>query len=250
MEIDKNKVGHKYTEDYKQVVRSFHHNSGSDLTLTLNWIRRTYPEFKRNILRTWVDKDYNYHLNNIRYRNNQNWIFNHPEKYEKIKEQNQKDQLERYGVKRREKTKQWRDQNKSHLTEYHKQRWINNKDEILAKKRQRKKEDPVYKILENTRTYIWQQLQRAFSSTGKEFNKDQTTCELIGCTPDEYLHHLRSQYQPGMTDENYGEWHVDHIIPCSSFDLTNDEEKKKCFNFKNVQPLWKIDNLSKGNKIR
>ena len=135
------------------------------------------------------------------------------------------------------------------MTEYHKQRWVKNKDQILARKRERKQQDPAHKILENTRTYIWQQLQKAFANTEKDFNKGQSTCELIGCTPDEYLNHLRSLYKPGMTDKNYGEWHVDHIIPCSSFDLTQDEEKKKCFNYKNTQPLWMIDNLSKSNKI-
>jgi hypothetical protein len=44
-------------------------------------------------------------------------------------------------------------------------------------------------------------------------------------------------------------WHVDHIIPCSSFDLTDSEQQKKCFHYTNLQPLWAIDNLKKSNKI-
>jgi hypothetical protein len=54
-----------------------------------------------------------------------------------------------------------------------------------------------------------------------------------------------------MSRDNYGYrgWHVDHIVPCSAFDLTNIEEQKKCFHYTNLQPLWAKDNLSKGNKF-
>ena len=48
--------------------------------------------------------------------------------------------------------------------------------------------------------------------------------------------------------DNYGEWHIDHIRPCSSFDLTIQEQQVQCFNYKNLQPLWAIDNISKGAK--
>lgn len=49
--------------------------------------------------------------------------------------------------------------------------------------------------------------------------------------------------------DNYGEWHIDHIIPCSSFNLSILEDQKKCFHYTNTQPLWKIDNLRKGNRV-
>lgn len=48
--------------------------------------------------------------------------------------------------------------------------------------------------------------------------------------------------------ENYGQWHVDHIIPCDSFDLFDVEQQKICFHYTNLQPLWAKDNLIKGNK--
>ena len=51
-----------------------------------------------------------------------------------------------------------------------------------------------------------------------------------------------------MTWKNYGEWHIDHIKPCSKFNLTDEEEQKKCFNYKNLQPLWASENTSKGAK--
>jgi hypothetical protein len=51
-----------------------------------------------------------------------------------------------------------------------------------------------------------------------------------------------------MSFENYGEWVVDHIRPCASFNLINIDEQKECFNYKNLQPLWALDNLQKGSK--
>ena len=51
-----------------------------------------------------------------------------------------------------------------------------------------------------------------------------------------------------MNWNNYGEWHIDHIKPCSLFNLELEEEQLECFNYKNLQPLWAIDNIKKGNK--
>ena len=52
----------------------------------------------------------------------------------------------------------------------------------------------------------------------------------------------------GMSWDNMGKWHLDHIKPCKTFDLSKQEEQLKCFNYKNIQPLWATDNLKKGSK--
>lgn len=72
------------------------------------------------------------------------------------------------------------------------------------------------------------------------------TLELIGCTQTELIQHLEQQFSEGMSWDNYGEWHVDHIRPCASFDLTDSAQQRKCFHFSNLQPLWAADNHSKG----
>lgn len=70
--------------------------------------------------------------------------------------------------------------------------------------------------------------------------------KLVGCSADDLRHHIEKQFQPGMSFENYGEWHVDHIRPCASFDLSNAWQMSECFNWRNLQPMWAFDNLSKG----
>ena len=76
----------------------------------------------------------------------------------------------------------------------------------------------------------------------------KSSFEYVGCSIDKLKKHLSSQFTEGMSWENYGEWHIDHIRPCASFDLTKEEEKYKCFNYSNLQPLWAKDNLKKGAK--
>lgn len=80
-------------------------------------------------------------------------------------------------------------------------------------------------------------------------NKSASTQKLIGCSIDELKKHLESKFTEGMNWENYGDWHVDHIIPCASFDFSKEDEQKKCFHYTNLQPLWAKDNLRKGDKI-
>ena len=81
--------------------------------------------------------------------------------------------------------------------------------------------------------------------------KSKRTRELIGCTPAELTKHLEAQFLPGMSWENYGQdtWHVDHIRPCASFDLTDPEQQQACFHFSNLQPLWAEDNMRKGARV-
>ena len=72
--------------------------------------------------------------------------------------------------------------------------------------------------------------------------------ELSGCSKEELYTFLEAEFSEGMTWENYGKWHVDHIRPCASFNLEDVEEQKKCFHWTNLQPLWAVDNIRKGSK--
>ena len=78
--------------------------------------------------------------------------------------------------------------------------------------------------------------------------KCEDTFKLLGCSTKDWKIYLESKFVNGMNWDNYGEWHIDHIIPCAAFDLTKPENQKKCFHYSNTQPLWAKDNLRKGDK--
>lgn len=82
----------------------------------------------------------------------------------------------------------------------------------------------------------------------KHHRKSKVTLELVGCSLEQLRSHLESQFQPGMSWDNYGEWHVDHIRPCASFDLSKPAEQQACFHYSNLQPLWGRENILKGDK--
>jgi hypothetical protein len=107
----------------------------------------------------------------------------------------------------------------------------------------KKKNDPKYRIERILRG----RLLRAVTLK----HKKSSCIKLLGCSVDELKIYLESKFKEGMTWENHGVkgWHIDHIIPCASFDLTKEEEQKKCFHYSNLQPLWWIDNLRKSNKV-
>lgn len=71
----------------------------------------------------------------------------------------------------------------------------------------------------------------------------------LGCSILELKNYLESKFTEGMSWERRGEIHIDHIIPLSSFDLTNREHFLKANHYTNLQPLWAVDNIRKGNKL-
>ena len=139
----------------------------------------------------------------------------------------------------------YKNKNKTKYQEYKAKYYENNKqlvkDRVRDNSRNRRKTDIGYKLLCYYRTRIYEALQ------GRT-DKTKTTKELIGCSIEELKEHLKSQFTEGMSWDNYGEWHVDHIKPCATFDFRNESELNECFNYKNLQPLWAKDNLQKSSK--
>lgn len=78
--------------------------------------------------------------------------------------------------------------------------------------------------------------------------KVASAIQSLGCSVAELRSRLEAMFQDGMSWENYGEWHIDHIRPLSSFDLSDKEQVKSACHFTNLQPLWAKDNISKGAK--
>jgi len=79
--------------------------------------------------------------------------------------------------------------------------------------------------------------------------KDKTSMTILGCSREKFVSHIEKQFKPGMTFENYGQWHIDHIIPCAQFDLSKEGHRRMCFHYTNLQPMWASDNIRKGKKL-
>lgn len=182
---------------------------------------------------------------------------NHKEErkeYDKLYRENHKEEKAKYYKKYyennsdiiKERSKTFYENNKEERKEYDKLYRESHKEEITKRQRnyrnKRRKLDLEYKIACNLRCRIRLALH------GK--SKSAHTMELIGCSIEELKQHLESQFRDGMSWENYGTtWHIDHIIPCIAFDMTDEEQQKECFNYKNLQPLLVEENLSKNDTM-
>lgn len=159
----------------------------------------------------------------------------------------------------KERRKKKREENKDYYNKKKRESYYRNKDKISARRKELRKTDrskkwwkeytkklrkiPQYRILFALRCRVNDALQN-----NRKFGH---SIDLLGCSIDFYKKYLESKFQSGMTWENYGRdgWHIDHIIPCASFDLTIEENQRKCFHYTNTQPMWALENISKGAKI-
>ncbi len=142
----------------------------------------------------------------------------------------------------------WRAKNKDHNSALIKT-WEQNNVEAKRKhrrdwaRRDRAKGRKIReKIHDNIRSKVWLQLKK-----GKN---RRSTFALLGYTAKDLMQHLENKFTEGMTWENYGEWHIDHIRPRISFNVTSTdcEDFKRCWALSNLQPLWGLENWGKGSR--
>lgn len=138
-----------------------------------------------------------------------------------------------------------------------KEHYLKNKEKYLARSKEyhkkydklytknRRKVDINYKLANN--------LRKRLTSAIKQKVKNGSSVRDLGCSIEEFKIYIESLWQPGMTWANYGRgcgfWNLDHKIPISSFDLSNIEQLKQACHFSNQQPMWAVENSSKGKKI-
>lgn len=171
---------------------------------------------------------------------------------------NRKENLKRYGSKNRDiknsKTREryHKDIDKSRKKGREKRKRLRSLNPEKYRKYINKWKNENYKRFKNDLEWkIKKTLRTRFLRAVKKEFKNSSVTKLLGCSIDEFKIYLESKFQGGMTWKNHGlkGWHIDHIIPCAAFDLTKEEEQKKCFHYSNLQPLWWIDNLKKSNKM-
>lgn len=103
------------------------------------------------------------------------------------------------------------------------------------------------------KTYYDKSIRRIKAKVGKLAKVPQHPSELFGCSMEELASHIETKFtdqsQPDhmMRWKYYGDWHVDHVVPMSQFQNLGDVlEQMRCFNFRNLQPLWASQNRAKG----
>lgn len=138
------------------------------------------------------------------------------------------------------KNKKWREKNKDALLAKHKE-WM--KSEMGQSLLRKYRKYPLNKIKRNLRRRMRDFLKKAASQT-------MSVSGLIGCNSLEFKHHIEKQFKLGMTWNNYGtQWHIDHILPCASFDHNDPRQVAQCWHWTNLRPLWAKENMMKSDTI-
>ena len=160
----------------------------------------------------------------------------------------------------RKRAKEWNLNNKEHVSYLGKKHYKENKEKYLLNvkeyyeknkvkikiytreyAKERRKTDSLFKLKCSLRS----RTSGAFKS--KCYRKDSMTGKMLGVSWEVCKAHIERQFIKGMSWDNHGEWHIDHIIPLAS--AKTEEELKKLCHYSNLQPLWAFDNLSKSDKI-
>lgn len=204
-------------------------------------------------------------------KNNPQWRdADRKRKREWYREKYKKD--ESFRKKQRLLAKEWSVKNPEKAKEKRKRDWIKTKSDPLKREAKNQKHRIAYKKLSKEQkrlrqketnernklryqTDIQYRIRRNLKGTLANAIKYQRarkkcqTIESIGCGADFLKAYLEARFQPGMTWDNYGTaWHIDHVKPLASFDLSKKSEQLKANHYTNLQPMWAKENLSKGKK--
>lgn len=147
---------------------------------------------------------------------------------------------EKNKTKMRSRRKEYYKENAEECRKHRREYYKNNKDAEKERRKEYRKNNVQLRIKEN--------ISRRLRSLVREC-KEKTTLEYLGCDIDFFKNYISTMFVEGMSWDNYGEWHLDHIKPCSHFDLTTQENIYKCFHYTNYSPKWAFDNLSKGDRF-
>jgi len=221
-----------------KTVSEFHKNKSrtDGLQTTCKLCRHSKSQSKKEKRKEYRKEWYKRNVENIKKMENDRYHSNKDEINQKKRENYQKDTL--YREKNLDSSKKYYHKNKETVKE---------KFKLWAKKNKDKRNEISRRHYHKFKTlFICRRLiKRTIKFLGTE--KELTTIELLGYSPIDLKENIQNKFKSGMTWENYGEWHIDHIKPISSFDKT--ENPKIINSLDNLQPLWAFDNLSKGSKF-
>lgn len=105
------------------------------------------------------------------------------------------------------------------------------------------KSSPEFAMLMTMRKFVSRMIDRVNS---KRIQRTKTT-EMLGYTPADFVSHIQPMFKSGMNWENHGMWHIDHIRPLSSFDLSDQKQRLMANSLHNLQPMWASQNMKKSD---
>lgn len=122
-------------------------------------------------------------------------------------------------------------------------RWYReNSGRVAAYQKNRYQSEESYRLIKLMRARLLTALRKN--------QKEGVAVRNLGCSIERFREHIAAQFAPGMTWDNHGEWHLDHVRPLASFDLTDDDQVRVACHYSNIQPLWAEDNHAKSRKFR
>jgi hypothetical protein len=222
-----------------------------------HYCKKCYKEYynlKKDLI---LKKRKKYYEENKEYCNlkNKKWRLENKEKVKELRKLNynfnkekSKEDCKNYNKLNREKVNiisyNWKLKNPEKTKEIYKNYRNGKRKETLKIWFKNKYDNDInFKLINNIRSRIFHALNKNIKSEKTEI--------LLGCPISEFKNYIESQFDSGFTwiDFKNHKYHIDHIIPCAVYDLTDIEEQKKCFNFKNMRPSHGLNNLIKKDKI-
>lgn len=156
--------------------------------------------------------------------------------------------------KRLARNKAWQEANAERYAAYKREWYLANRErqkraalsrapETNTKLRLRRQTDPQFAIVSRLRC----RMRKALFAQGAV--RAAASAALVGCSWLQFRAHIEAQFVDGMTWENRSAWHLDHKMPCASFDLTDPAQQLACFHYSNIRPVWSAVNMRKSAKI-
>lgn len=141
---------------------------------------------------------------------------------------------------------EWRRNNREKVKETARKCYEKHRDKIRDFNREyikrRRRENPQVRLADRLRAAVYRGLK------GQTKGKGFSALDLLGCSISHLKSHIESMFVDGMSWDNWSKdgWHIDHIVPLASFDLTDEAQRRAALHYTNLRPLWAKDNLSKG----
>jgi hypothetical protein len=232
----RNAIGARYYAENREARREYGRKYREENPEKAREIDRKYREANREARREY---------NRIYRKENEESLREYNRRYEQANREARREYNRVYYAENREAKaehkRRYYAENKEALNEYNRKYRKDNRESLNEYHRDKYANDPLFRLSKICRKRLWDGLKSL------SLDKSRPSCEYVGCSWEDLRAHLEGQFVDGMTWENQGEWHIDHIVPLCS--ATTEEELLKLTHFTNLQPLWAFDNLSKGGRV-